>query len=111
MHMRRALIIAVVVMAMLATAAVAIAKTDLVRQPTADAVTAEHIDALNNCDVDRLMAQYPESNEILLPGGVTVAGREAVRDLFEGFCLPYPAGLKGLTFTEVSRGTVHKKSG
>jgi phosphotriesterase-related protein len=107
-HMRRTLIVIVVVMAMLATAAVAIAKTDLVRQPKPDKVVAEHIDALNNCDVDRLMAQYPETIEILLPGGVTVAGREDVRDLFEGFCLPYPAGLKGLTFTEVSRGTVHK---
>ncbi len=107
--MRRTLIIAVVVMAMLAVAAVAIAKTDLVRQPKAEMVVAEHIDALNNCDVDRLMAQYPETIEILLPGGVTVAGRDDVRDLFEGFCLPYAeGGLNGLTFTELSRGTVHK---
>jgi hypothetical protein len=71
-------------------------------------VVAEHIDALNNCDADRLMAQYPETIEILLPGGATVAGRDDVRGLFEGFCLPYPDGLNGLTFTEISSGTVHK---
>ena len=106
--MRRTLIITVVVMALMAVAGVAIAKTDLVRQPKPELVVAEHIDALNNCDVDRLMAQYPETIEILLPGGVTVAGRDDVRALFEGFCLPYPAGLNGLTFTEVSSGTVHK---
>jgi phosphotriesterase-related protein len=106
--MRRALIITVIVVAMLAIATVAIGKTPFQKQPTPAAVTYEHIDALNACDVDRLMAQYPESIEILLPGGVTVAGRDAVRELFEGFCLPYPAGLNGLTFTEVSQGTVHK---
>ena len=106
--MRRTLIITVVVVAMLTIAAVAVAKTNFVKQPTPAAVTYEHIDALNSCDVDRLMAQYPESIEILLPGGVTVAGREDVRALFEGFCLPYPDGLNGLTFTEVSQGTVHK---
>ena len=115
--MRRTLIITVVVMAVLAIAAVAVAKTNFVKQPTPAAVTYEHIDALNNCDVDRLMAQYPESIEILLPGGATVAGRVAVQELFEGFCLPYEwsdaegtnvGGLNGLTFTEVSQGTVHK---
>ena len=107
--MRRAVIIAVIVVAILAIAAVAIAKTDFVRQPTAEAVTYEHIDALNACDVDRLMAQYPESIHIVLPGGVTVEGREDVRALFEGFCLPYDeGGLAGLTFTEVDSWKVHK---
>ena len=78
------------------------------RQPTPEAVTYEHIDALNNCDVDRLMAQYPESIHIILPGGVTVEGREAVLELFEGFCLPFPDGLAGLQFTEVEHWKVHK---
>jgi len=110
--MRRAIVVLFVSILVLGVAAVAFAgkpdKPDLDRQPTPSAVVAEHIDALNNCDVGRLMAQYPETIEILLPGGVTVAGRDDVRDLFEGFCLPYPDGLNGLTFTELSRGTVHK---
>jgi hypothetical protein len=106
--MRRALIITVIVVAMLAIAAVAVGKTPFVKQPTPEAVTYEHIDALNACDVDRLMAQYPESIHIVLPGGVEVEGRDAVRDLFEGFCLPYPDGLKGLQFTEVKHWKVHK---
>ena len=57
---------------------------------------------------DRLMAQYPETVAILLPGGVTSEGRTEVRALFEGFCLPYPAGLNGLQFTEVKSWTVGK---
>jgi hypothetical protein len=106
--MRRAVIVAVVSIVVLGLVAAASAKTDLVRQPKPAQVVAEHIDALNNCDVDRLMAQYPESIHILLPGGVTVEGREDVRALFEGFCLPYPDGLNGLEFTEVASWTVHK---
>jgi predicted metal-dependent phosphotriesterase family hydrolase len=78
------------------------------RQPTPEAVVAEHIDALNDCDVDRLMAQYPYGIKILLPGGVTVEGRDDVRALFEGFCQPFPAGLAGLQFTEISSSKVHK---
>src|SRR4029450_2370989 len=65
-------------------------------------------DARNNCDVDRLMAQYPETVAILLPGGVTSEGRTEERALFEGFCLTYPAGLKGLQFTEIKSWTVGK---
>ena len=80
-------------------------------------MTLEHIDALNNCDVDRLMAQYPEDVEIILPGGGEAIGRDEVLALFEGFCLPYEwdetegtniGGLNGLTFTEVRSSTVHK---
>ena len=37
----------------------------LVRQPTPEAVVAEHVDALNTCNVDRLMAQYPKTIAIL----------------------------------------------
>jgi hypothetical protein len=106
--MRRILILGLTAILAVATTTGAVAKTDLVRQPTPEAVVAEHIDALNDCDVDRLMAQYPESIRILLPGGVTVAGRDDVRALFEGFCQPFPAGLAGLQFTELSSGTVHK---
>jgi hypothetical protein len=106
--MRKAIVIAVVVLLLLSVAAVAVAKTDLVRQPKPEQVVAEHIDALNNCDVDRLMAQYPDTIHIILPGGVTVEGRDAVLDLFEGFCMPYPDGLNGLQFTEVESWKVHK---
>jgi hypothetical protein len=106
--MRRTLIVIGIVVASLAAATVAVAMTKLDRQPTPLAVTYEHIDALNECDVDRLMAQYPESVHIVLPGGVTVEGRDDVRALFEGFCLPYPDGLNGLTFTEVDHWKVHR---
>ena len=106
--MRRTFALGLMVVLLLGTTTGAVAKTDLVRQPTPEAVVAEHIDALNNCDVDRLMAQYPDRIQILLPGGVTVEGRDDVRDLFEGFCQPFPAGLAGLHFTEVSSSKVHK---
>jgi hypothetical protein len=85
------------------------APSNLVRQPTPEAVVAEHVDALNKCDVNRLMAQYPRTVAILFPGGVTVEGRTAVRALFEGFCKP-PAtgGLNGITFAAVKSWTVGK---
>ena len=103
--MRRVIVATLVSLALIGTAAVAAAgagKPALDRQPTAEAVVAEHLDALNHCSVDRLMAQYPESIAILLPGGVTVEGRTDVRALFEGFCLPPDqGGLNGLQFTEI----------
>jgi len=88
------------------TAVIALAEEDensqLNPQESPAAVVAEHLDALNHCDVDRLMAQYPESVHLFLPGGSapnTVIGRTAVRALFEGFCKPYPEGLNGIQFT------------
>jgi hypothetical protein len=70
---------------------------------------AEHVDALNKCDVDRLMAQYPKSVAILFPGGVTVEGRPDVRSLFEGVCKPPAAGgLNGIQFAAVKSWTVGK---
>ena len=106
--MRRLFALGMVAVLTVATTAAAVGQSGLVRQPTPEAVVAEHIDALNNCDVDRLMAQYPEDVQILLPGGITVEGRADVRALFEGFCQPFPAGLAGLTFTELSSAKVHK---
>lgn len=109
--MRRAVIVGVVVALMLSVAAVASASPakKYERQPTPMAVTLEHIDALNNCDVDRLMAQYPDSVHIVLPGGVTIEGRDEVRALFEGFCLPFTdGGLNGLQFSKVESWQVHK---
>lgn len=71
----------------------------LVTQPNAEMVTFEHIDALNACDWDRLMAQYPEEVLIILPNGVWVEGRSAIGDVFAGFCTPRAdGGFIGATF-------------
>ena len=75
----------------------------LKRQKTAQAVIDEHIDALNKCDWNRLMAQYPPQVEIHLPDGVVVKGRQKVGELFAGFCKTRAdKGLKGLKFTQQS---------
>ena len=108
--MRRVFVVMLVALALAGSTAVASAAPGgpiLHRQATAEAVVAEHLDALNHCSVDRLMAQYPESIAILLPGGVTVEGRTDVRALFEGFCLPHSqGGLNGLQFAPISSWTV-----
>jgi SnoaL-like domain len=71
----------------------------LKKQPTVQKVIDEHLDALNQCDWKRLMAQYLDDVEIHLPDGVVVRGREKVGELFAGFCKPRPDGLKGMKFT------------
>jgi hypothetical protein len=69
-------------------------------QGSPQAVVDEHIAALNVCDWNRLMAQYPEDAEIHLPGGTVVAGRAEIGALFQGFCKPVAeGGLMGLTFS------------
>ena len=108
--MKKLVLAAVVVLAVMGLAAASFATTgtddELVRQDNPHAVVSEHIDALNHCDVDRLLAQYPDTVHIILPG-VTVEGRHDVRKLFEGFCLPFEeGGLKGLQFTEVGLWSV-----
>ena len=50
------------------------------KQPTPENVLAEHLDALNQCDWNRLVAQYPEDAEIHLPDGVMLKGRQKVGD-------------------------------
>ncbi len=81
----------------------------LVRQHHPFLVVSEHLDALNQCDVDRLMAQYPPGILILLGGGQTIQGRPNTQELFEGFCLsPSEGGLNGITFTEVASWKVGK---
>jgi hypothetical protein len=68
-------------------------------QPGPQLVVDEHIEALNACDWDRLMAQYPPEVEFILPNGVWVVGRKAIGDVFEGFCKPRAeGGFKGATF-------------
>ena len=69
-------------------------------QPTAQAVVDEHLDAINKCDWNRLMAQYPPDVHFFLPGGTVVIGREAVGELFTGFCKDRSqGGNNGLIFT------------
>jgi hypothetical protein len=76
----------------------------LVRERTPYAVYAQHIKALNACDWMGLMAQYPDSYELRLPGGVIVKGRVETAATFAGFVKPFEdGGLCGITFTEVSR--------
>jgi ketosteroid isomerase-like protein len=82
-----------------ATAAETGALPPLKKQPNAQKVVDEHLDALNRCDWNRLMAQYPDDVEIHLPDGQVIKGRAKVGELFAGFCKPRPDGLKGLKFT------------
>jgi phosphotriesterase-related protein len=108
--MKRTALIVLVVLAVLGMTLVANAEPKakyLDPLGTPMKVVEEHIAALNACDVDRLMAQYPPGIHIVLPGGVAVEGRQAVRELFEGFCQPFPDGLAGLQFTEVTSWSVH----
>jgi SnoaL-like domain len=74
----------------------------LKKQPTVQKVIDEHLDALNKCDWNRLMAQYPNDVEIHLPDGTVIKGRPKVGELFAGFCKDRPDGLKGLKFTSES---------
>jgi ketosteroid isomerase-like protein len=69
-------------------------------QATPAAVVKEHLAALNACDWNRLMAQYPPSMHFFLPGGVVDIGRASVGKLFAGFCKTRAQkGFKGIKFT------------
>jgi len=79
----------------------------LKRQATPQAVVNEHVAALNACDWNRLMAQYPEDAELFFPGGQVIKGRQAIGDLFRDFVKPHAqGGLCGLTFTAEQTLTV-----
>lgn len=79
----------------------------LKKQPNAQAVLDEHLDALNHCDWDRIVAQYPDDAQINLPGGSVVKGRAAIADLFAGFCKdPKDGGLKGINFKVENSTTI-----
>jgi hypothetical protein len=76
-------------------------------QPNAQAVVDEHLDAINNCDWNRLMAQYPENVEFFLPKGEVVRGRPAVGELFRNFVKPAKdGGLCGMKFVTEHAFTV-----
>lgn len=80
---------------------------DLKPQPTPKAVVDEHLDALNNGDWARLMAQYPDDVEIFLPDGVVIRGRQAVGEAFSGLVKPWKdGGLFGVIFTPEHSSTV-----
>jgi len=101
MNFKTALTIAGMTLAPVAALAEAHGKVlpPYVTQPNAEMVTFEHIDALNECDWDRLMAQYPEEVLFILPNGVWVEGRAAIGDVFAGFCTPRAeGGFLGATF-------------
>jgi hypothetical protein len=80
---------------------------EIKKQPTAQAVLDEHLDALNKCDWGRILAQYPEDAQINLPGGAIVKGRAAIGDLFVGFCKsPSDGGINGIHFDAENSTTV-----
>ena len=101
----------VIALTMLAAGTLVAAQTPqlpaLKKQLTPDAVVKEHIAALNACDWNRLMAQYPEEAELFFPGGQIVKGRQAIGELFANFAKPHSqGGLCGLTFTPEHSVTV-----
>jgi hypothetical protein len=59
----------------------------LKKQSTPQAVIDEHMDALNKCDWNRIMAQYPADYQLNLPDCMIVkrtgGGRKTVRRLRE----------------------------
>jgi hypothetical protein len=62
------------------------------RFQTPQAVVDEHLAAINACDWQRLMAQYPPEAQFFLPGGQVIKGRDAVGDLFKSFVRPVSEG-------------------
>jgi len=81
--------------------------TELIREDGGAAVYEQHMVALNACDWDAIMAQYPDQAEILFPGAVTIVGREEIADLFAGFVKTHEeGGLCGITFTEEHRQVI-----
>lgn len=80
---------------------------DLKKQPSAQAVLDEHLAALNKCDWNRLLAQYPDDAQINLPNGTVVKGRAAIGDMFAGFCKePKDGGLNGIQFAVEQSTTI-----
>jgi hypothetical protein len=67
-----------------------------------DAVVAEHLDALHDCDADRLVAGYARDAKLFFPDGVVVSGRTELQEVYDGFVKPVEeGGLCGLTATPV----------
>ncbi|KAK1868821.1 hypothetical protein I4F81_011304 [Pyropia yezoensis] len=49
-------------------------------------VVKEHLDALNACDIRRLMAQHPPSVTFFGTGGYVARGRDDVEGMYKAFC-------------------------
>lgn len=80
---------------------------NLTRLPSPQAVVDEHLDALNKCDWERLIAQFPDEARIDLPNGAVVKGRPAIAALFSNFCKNHKdGGLKGLNFKVENSTTI-----
>jgi hypothetical protein len=106
----RAILLGAVMLGAMAATLAAQAQTklpEMKKQPSAQAVLDEHIDALNHCDWNRILAQYPEDAQINLPGGAIVKGRAAIGEMFAGFCKdPKGGGLNGLNFKVENSTTI-----
>lgn len=68
------------------------------RQATPEKVLAEHLDAVDKSDWNRLVAQFPQNGEVHMLDGQVARGRAAIGKLFVGFVTPRPNGLKGIRF-------------
>ncbi len=80
---------------------------EIKKQPTAQLVLDEHLEALNKCDWNRLVAQYPDDAQINLPGGAIAKGRVAIGDLFAGLCKDTKdGGLNGIHFEPADSVTI-----
>jgi len=70
--------------------------------PSVGDVVREHIDAVEDCDADRLVAGYAPDAKVFFPDGVVIEGEAALRELYEGFVMPVSeGGLCGITATRV----------
>ncbi|WP_137174169.1 nuclear transport factor 2 family protein [Massilia sp. HP4] len=70
----------------------------LKKQASPEKVLAEHLDAVEKSDWNRLVAQFPEDGEVHMLDGQVAKGRAAIGKLFVGFVTPRPNGLKGIRF-------------
>lgn len=58
-------------------------------------VTEEHIEALNDCNINRLVQLRTEDFKMYLPRGEVVDGKENAAIAFTNWCKPYPKGIRG----------------
>lgn len=114
MNVRAALIVIAAAAMLVPWTASADTKSQGAKPQSVRAVVREHIDAVEDCDAERLVAGYAADAKLFFPDGVVVEGRKALRDLYAGFVKPREeGGLCGLTATPADRyrhgGTVFVK--
>jgi hypothetical protein len=105
MHARAALIAGIaVVAAAVPLTAMAGGNSAAHKAKSVRAVVAEHIDAVEDCDAERLVAGYAKDAKLFFPDGVVVQGRARLTELYEGFVKPPDqGGLCGITATPEDR--------